>query len=54
MLDSMFFKDETLFHLSAYIGGQHGTIWSAENPHAVYETCLYLSEICVWCTVSRK
>jgi len=37
VLDSTFFKDEALFHLSGYINSEDSRIWSAENSHAVYK-----------------
>jgi len=42
VLDSMFFKDEALFHLSRYIDSQGSRIQGAENSCAVYK----LAHIC--------
>jgi hypothetical protein len=36
VLDSVFFKDEALFHSSGYINCQNNRVRSAENLHAVY------------------
>jgi hypothetical protein len=36
--------DEAWFHLSGYINSQNSRIWSAENPHALHENPLHLSE----------
>jgi hypothetical protein len=50
----VFFTEEAWSYLHGYIEIQNNSIWSAENPHALYEKLLNLSKIGVWSVVSRK
>jgi hypothetical protein len=34
VLDKTFFTDEAWFHMTAYVNGQNGRLWSSENLHA--------------------
>jgi len=40
-----FFTDEAWSHLGGYINSQKGRIQSAENPHALHENPLHLSNL---------
>jgi len=50
-IDSMhvMFRDEALFHLSAYANSQNNTYCSADNPTLINEAPLPFG---VWCAIS--
>lgn len=54
MLDILFCTDQAWLQFSGYINSQNSTVWSAENPHALYESPLYSSELVFHAQVSRK
>ena len=53
-MDSLLFTDDASSHLSGNIISQYSRTHSAENPHALHDNSLLLSEIGVWCAVSRR
>jgi len=45
VLEILFVTDQAWLHFSGYINSQKSTIWSAVNPHAMYESPLHSSEL---------
>ncbi len=53
-MSTIFFSDETWFHLSGYVNSQNYCIWSTNNPHVFEETSLYPIKVGVWGAISQR
>ena len=54
ILDSIWFSDETVFHLSGRVNRHNTRIWETENPKVIEEEERDLPKLVVWCAISAK
>lgn len=53
ILDQVFFRDGTWFHLTGYVNNENSMIWSTTNPQVSYELSLQGGKTGMLCAVSH-
>ena len=53
-VNSVWFSDETQFHLNGFVNKQNCQIWGIKNPHVCITESFYCQKVTLWEAVSSR